>query len=94
LDYFVIGVILSFLFCHSEGAQATEESARETLRLRLRVTKNGGHPAPPFSVILTLLFCHSFTSLRTSSDPPFFVILTLSEAKGKNLILFTKQVLI
>jgi hypothetical protein len=26
LDYFVIGVIMSVLLCHCEGAQATEES--------------------------------------------------------------------
>jgi len=30
------------LFCHSEGAQATEESPHETLRLRLRVTCKKG----------------------------------------------------
>jgi hypothetical protein len=50
LDYFVIPSLLSGqrlpLSCHSfallrtasEGAQATEESSQETLRLRLRVT--------------------------------------------------------
>ena len=81
-----------------------EESPKETLRLRLRVTSK---KRVTKRVTLTLFFptsssiqLWSRTWWQKGSFCPFFlsfcpffpVILTLSEAKGKNLNLFSKQV--